>query len=50
MEEDMVILCQMVLQHTNNYYINVLNEEFEDTGLRLWPAMSPDLNPCDYYL
>jgi hypothetical protein len=32
--------------HTATYSINVLNEVFEG----LWPARSPDLNPCDFYL
>jgi hypothetical protein len=38
--------------HTGNYSINVLNEVFEDRLISggLWPARSPDLNPCDFYL
>jgi hypothetical protein len=48
----MVILCKMVLQHTATYSVNGLNELFEDRLLSrgLWPARSPDLNPCDFYL
>jgi inhibitor of nuclear factor kappa-B kinase subunit alpha len=38
--------------HTAMYSINVLNKVFEDRliSCRLWPARSPDLNPCDFYL
>jgi inhibitor of nuclear factor kappa-B kinase subunit alpha len=38
--------------HTTTYSINVLNEVFEDRLISrgLWPARSPDLNPCDFYL
>jgi hypothetical protein len=38
--------------HTATYSINVLNEVFENRLIshRLWPARSPDLNPCDFYL
>jgi hypothetical protein len=38
--------------HTADYSINVLNEVFEDRLISrgLWPARSPDLNPCDFYL
>jgi hypothetical protein len=38
--------------HTADYSINVLNEVFEDRLIsrRLWPARSPDQNPCDFYL
>jgi inhibitor of nuclear factor kappa-B kinase subunit alpha len=38
--------------HTATYSINVLNEVFEDRLIScgLWPARSPDLNPCDFYL
>jgi inhibitor of nuclear factor kappa-B kinase subunit alpha len=38
--------------HTATYSINVLNEVFEDRLIScgLWPASSPDLNPCDFYL
>jgi hypothetical protein len=38
--------------HTATYSINVLNEVFEDrlVSRGLWPARSPDLNPCDFYL
>jgi inhibitor of nuclear factor kappa-B kinase subunit alpha len=37
--------------HTLTYAISVLNEVFEDRLSRgLWPARSPDLNPCDFYL
>jgi hypothetical protein len=38
--------------HTANYSINVLNKVFEDKlrSHRLWPVMSPHLNPCDRYL
>lgn len=37
---------------TANYYINVLNEVFEDRLIshRLWPARSLGLNYCDLYL
>jgi hypothetical protein len=49
----MIILCKMVLQHTLPLYsINVLNKVFENRLISrgLWPARSPDLNPCDFYL
>jgi hypothetical protein len=38
--------------HTATYSINDLNKVFEDRLIshRLWPARSPDLNPCDFYL
>jgi inhibitor of nuclear factor kappa-B kinase subunit alpha len=38
--------------HTTTYSINVLNEVFENRVISrgLWPARSPDLNPCDFYL
>jgi hypothetical protein len=38
--------------HSANYSMNVLNEVSEDSliGQRLWPARSPGLNPCDFYL
>jgi hypothetical protein len=38
--------------HTATYSINVLNEVFEDRLISrgLWPARSPDLNPCYFYL
>jgi hypothetical protein len=38
--------------HTATYSINVLNEVFEDRLMSpgLWPARSPDLNSCDFYL
>jgi inhibitor of nuclear factor kappa-B kinase subunit alpha len=38
--------------HTATYSINVLNEVFENrlVSRGLWPARSPDLNPCDFYL
>jgi inhibitor of nuclear factor kappa-B kinase subunit alpha len=38
--------------HTATYSINALNEVFENRLIshRLWPARSPDLNPCDFYL
>jgi hypothetical protein len=38
--------------HTGSYSINVLNEVFENRLISrgLWPARSPDLNPCDFYL
>jgi hypothetical protein len=37
---------------TATYSINVLNEVFEDRLVShgLWPARSPCLNPCDFYL
>jgi inhibitor of nuclear factor kappa-B kinase subunit alpha len=37
--------------HTVTYSINILNEVFEDRVIScgLWPARSPDLNPCDFY-
>jgi hypothetical protein len=37
---------------TVTYSINVLNEVFQEILLsgRLWPARSPDLNVCDFYL
>jgi inhibitor of nuclear factor kappa-B kinase subunit alpha len=38
--------------NTASYSINVLNEVFKDRLISrgLWPARSPDLNPCDFYL
>jgi hypothetical protein len=38
--------------HTVTYSINILNKVFEDRliSCRLWPARSPDLIPCDFYL
>jgi hypothetical protein len=38
--------------HTATYSIFVLNEVFEDKLIsrRLWPARSPDLNSCEFYL
>jgi hypothetical protein len=38
--------------HTVTYSINVLNKVSEDRLIsrRLWPARSPDLNACDFYL
>jgi inhibitor of nuclear factor kappa-B kinase subunit alpha len=38
--------------HTATYCINVLNEVFANRLISrgLWPARSPDLNPCDFYL
>jgi hypothetical protein len=38
--------------HTATYSINVLNEVFENRLISrgLWPARSPDLYPCDFYL
>jgi hypothetical protein len=38
--------------HTATYPINVLNEVFENRLIsrELWPARSPDLNPCDFNL
>jgi inhibitor of nuclear factor kappa-B kinase subunit alpha len=38
--------------HTATYSMNVLNEVFENKLISrgLWPAKSPDLNPCDFYL
>jgi hypothetical protein len=38
--------------HTATYSLNALNEVFEDRQMshRLWPARSPDINPCDFYL
>jgi hypothetical protein len=38
--------------HTATYSKNVLNEVFEKRLISrgLWPARSPDLNPCDFYL
>jgi hypothetical protein len=38
--------------HTVTYSMNVLNEVFENRLINrgLWPARSPDLNPCDFYL
>jgi hypothetical protein len=36
--------------HTATYSINVLNKVFENSLISrgLWPARSPDLNPCDF--
>jgi inhibitor of nuclear factor kappa-B kinase subunit alpha len=38
--------------HTPTYSINALSKVFEDRMIirGLWPARSPDLNPCDFYL
>jgi hypothetical protein len=38
--------------NTDTYSINVLNEVFENRLISrgLWPARSPDFNPCDIYL
>jgi inhibitor of nuclear factor kappa-B kinase subunit alpha len=38
--------------HTATYSIKALNEVFEDRRVSrgLWPARSPDLNPCDFFL
>jgi hypothetical protein len=38
--------------HTATYSINVLNEAFENRLISrgLWPARSPDLNSCNFYL
>jgi hypothetical protein len=38
--------------HTATYSINVLNEVFLNrlVSCGLWPARSPDLYPCDFYL
>jgi inhibitor of nuclear factor kappa-B kinase subunit alpha len=38
--------------HTATYSINVSNKVFEDRLIScgLWPARSPDLNPCNFYL
>jgi hypothetical protein len=38
--------------HIATYSIHVLNEVFENRLISrgLWPARSPDLNPCDFYL
>jgi hypothetical protein len=38
--------------HAATYSINVLNEVFEDRLISrgLWPARSPDLYTCDFYL
>jgi hypothetical protein len=38
--------------HTATYSKNVLNEVFENRLISrgLWPARSPDLNPCYFYL
>jgi hypothetical protein len=38
--------------HTATYSTNVLNEVFENRLIShgLWPARSPDLNSCDFYL
>jgi hypothetical protein len=40
------------LAHTATYSIYVLNEVSEDRLISrgLWPARSPDLHPCDFYL
>jgi hypothetical protein len=40
------------IAHTAIYSINVLDEVFEDRLISrgLWPARSPDLNPCDFNL
>jgi hypothetical protein len=36
----------------DNYSINISKEVFEERLIshRLWPARSPDLNPCKLYL
>jgi hypothetical protein len=38
--------------NTTTYSINALNEVFEGRLISrgLWPARSPDSNPCDFYL
>jgi hypothetical protein len=38
--------------HTATYSIFVLNDVFENRLISrgLWPARSPDLKPCDFYL
>jgi hypothetical protein len=38
--------------HTANYFIDVLNEVFEDRLMshRLWHTRCPELNPSDFYL
>jgi inhibitor of nuclear factor kappa-B kinase subunit alpha len=38
--------------HTANCSIDVLNKVHEDRLISCtsWPARSPDLNPCDFYL
>lgn len=38
--------------HTANSSINALSRVSEDRVIcyRLWPASTPDLNPCDFYL
>jgi hypothetical protein len=38
--------------HTAAYSINVSNEMFENRLISrgLWPARSPGLNPCEFYL
>jgi hypothetical protein len=40
------------IAHIANYSINVLNEVSEDRLIshKLWPARSPNLNPCALYL
>jgi hypothetical protein len=38
--------------HTATYSVNVSNKVFENKLISrvLWPARSPGLNPCDFYL
>jgi len=38
--------------HTSNLALATINQVFQDRVINrnLWPANSPDLNPCDYYL
>lgn len=38
--------------HISNNSMGELSEVFggEVVGLGLWPPLSPDLNPCDFYL
>jgi hypothetical protein len=38
--------------HSVTYFINVLNEVVEDllVSSRPWPARSPDLYLCDFYV
>jgi hypothetical protein len=37
--------------HTPNSSVVALDEVYgEQVRSRLWPLLSPDLNPCDFYL
>jgi hypothetical protein len=43
----MYILCKIMLHHTTNFALNILNEVFGDrlVSFRLWLEKSPDFSP-----